>query len=116
MKRMTTVLAALILLSSCYGYRRAARDFESFKEGDRVKLVLNHQTRKGKFKGIQNDTLILLRQSGKVDKIATTEILEIKRGKISILKSVLYPAASIGVVGFGTLIVHGFEWDFDWGN
>ena len=109
-------LVVLLLLSSCYGYKKVPRDFSGLSKGDRVKLVLNYRSKKGRIMDFKNDSLILRRPNGKLEKIAATEILEIKKGKYSWLKSVVIPTASLGIMAYGALLFAPLDLDFGWGE
>ena len=116
MKTRIVVLLITMLLTSCYTYKKVPRDFESFKEGELVKLVLNDRAKRGKFMGVQHDTLRFIRKSGKEEYISTTEILEIRKGKFSVLKTVLVPTSVTAGAVIGYTIVNGLNFDIDWGN
>lgn len=114
MRKFIISYMVLILLSSCYGYKKVPRDFDSFKKGDRVQLVLNSKSRRGKIVEFKNDSLLLKKQNGKLEKISSTEILEVKKGKFSWLKSVVVPTASLGLVAYAALALAPLDLDFDW--
>lgn len=107
MKSSAFFLAMLVLLSSCYSYRKNVENPYDLQEGQRVKLVTGKKKRKGKFVTIVADSIVLKNASGKIHAHDLNNIHEIKKGKFSFLKTIGYPVIIVGGLFF--LLLTSFE-------
>ncbi len=116
MKTKVMVLCVLISFSSCYSYKNLDRDLESYEQEERVKLVLNDKKRKGKFVAIYGDTLMIKTTGGAIEQVKVSEILEIKTGKFSWMKTILIPPVVVFGVAYAAVVFFGEpSYDIDLG-
>ena len=115
MKKVVILIMAN-LFSGCYSYHGIPRSFDTLEAGERVKLYLNRKGRKGKVVHFRNDTLRMRAKNGKLEDYSSTEILKIKKGKFSWMKSIVAPTASLGLMVYAAITLAPLNLDFDWGE
>ena len=117
MKAKLMLLLILLLLQSCFTYKRLEPNQKNLLVGDRYKL--NHleygKFKKGKVISVNDSILTYKISNGRINHLSIDGIQEIKKGKFSLVKTIILPL-SITAGSFGLLLLSVGNSDIGIGN
>lgn len=110
MKAKLMLLVVVLLLQSCFTYKKLELNQEELITGDRYKLkhVEYGKFKKGRVLSVKDSIITYITSNGKIIELRRDGIQEIKKGKFSLGKTiVLSTTATVGVFGALWLAING---------